>query len=86
MSSIATHPCERSADLAALRPLIRQIARRIRRRLPPSVGMDEFWGHDADDLASLDEYADPLRSVQLRQRQASGNRACRAWRRTSSRS
>jgi RNA polymerase sigma factor for flagellar operon FliA len=201
MSSVATHPCERSADLAALRPLIRQIARRIRRRLPPSVGMDELeqagllglnealsrfeegrgssfesyasrrvegsmldalretdtlsrgtrarlrkmhaavqllehrlgrpprakevanelgwtldefhrcmvdagagsvrtgdedlenheddsaiWGHDADDLASLDEYADPLRSVQLRQRQASGNRACRAWRRTSSRS
>jgi RNA polymerase sigma factor FliA len=36
------HPCKRSADLAAYRPLVKQIARRIRQRLPPNVGMDEL--------------------------------------------
>jgi RNA polymerase sigma factor for flagellar operon FliA len=36
------HPCKRSADLLAHRPLVRQIARRIRARLPPNVGLDEL--------------------------------------------
>jgi RNA polymerase sigma factor for flagellar operon FliA len=36
------HPCQRSADLAAYKPLVKQIARRIRARLPPNVGMDEL--------------------------------------------
>ncbi|WP_280152712.1 FliA/WhiG family RNA polymerase sigma factor [Piscinibacter sp. XHJ-5] len=35
-------PCQRSADLAAHKPLVRQIARRIRARLPPNVGLDEL--------------------------------------------
>jgi RNA polymerase sigma factor for flagellar operon FliA len=35
-------PCQRSADLAAHRPLVKQIARRILQRLPPNVGMDEL--------------------------------------------
>lgn len=35
-------PCKRSADLAAHRPLVKQIAHRIRQRLPPNVGMDEL--------------------------------------------
>jgi RNA polymerase sigma factor for flagellar operon FliA len=35
-------PCQRSADIAAHRPLVKQIARRIRARLPPSVGLDEL--------------------------------------------
>ncbi len=35
-------PCQRSEDIAAYRPLVRQIARRIRARLPPHVGMDEL--------------------------------------------
>jgi RNA polymerase sigma factor for flagellar operon FliA len=34
--------CKRSADLAVYKPLVRQIARKIRARLPPSVGMDEL--------------------------------------------
>ena len=34
--------CKRSADLAAHKPLVRQIAHRIRSRLPASVGMDEL--------------------------------------------
>ena len=34
--------CKRSADLAAHKPLVRQIAHRIRARLPASVGMDEL--------------------------------------------
>lgn len=33
---------KRSADLAAHAPLVRQIARRIRSRLPPNVGLDEL--------------------------------------------
>jgi RNA polymerase sigma factor for flagellar operon FliA len=37
-----SHACKRSADLAAYKPLVRQIARRIRSRLPPNVGMDEL--------------------------------------------
>jgi RNA polymerase sigma factor for flagellar operon FliA len=37
-----TGPCQRSADLAAHRPLVKQIARRIRARLPPNVGIDEL--------------------------------------------
>jgi RNA polymerase sigma factor for flagellar operon FliA len=36
------HPCKRSADLAAHQPLVKQIARRIRARLPPNVGLDEL--------------------------------------------
>jgi RNA polymerase sigma factor for flagellar operon FliA len=35
-------PCKRSADLELHRPLVKQIARRIRQRLPPNVGMDEL--------------------------------------------
>jgi RNA polymerase sigma factor for flagellar operon FliA len=35
-------PCQRSADLAAHTPLVKQIARRIRARLPPNVGLDEL--------------------------------------------
>ena len=35
-------PCQRSVDLAAHKPLVRQIARRIRARLPPNVGLDEL--------------------------------------------
>lgn len=35
-------PCQRSADLLAHRALVKRIARRIRARLPPSVGMDEL--------------------------------------------
>lgn len=35
-------PCQRSIDLAAHKPLVRQIARRIRARLPPHVGLDEL--------------------------------------------
>lgn len=34
--------CQRSADLLSHKPLVRQIARRIRSRLPPSVGLDEL--------------------------------------------
>ncbi|HJV94901.1 MAG TPA: sigma-70 family RNA polymerase sigma factor [Albitalea sp.] len=34
--------CKRSADLLAHKPLVRQIAHRIRARLPASVGMDEL--------------------------------------------
>jgi RNA polymerase sigma factor FliA len=34
--------CQRSADLAAHKPLVRQIARKIGARLPSSVGMDEL--------------------------------------------
>jgi RNA polymerase sigma factor for flagellar operon FliA len=34
--------CQRSADLLSHKPLVRQIARRIRARLPPSVGLDEL--------------------------------------------
>ena len=34
--------CQRSADLALHRPLVQQIARRIRGRLPANVGMDEL--------------------------------------------
>jgi len=34
--------CKRSADLAAHRPLVRQIAHRIRQRLPPNIGMNEL--------------------------------------------
>jgi RNA polymerase sigma factor for flagellar operon FliA len=37
-----SHPCKRSADLALHRPLVKQIARRIRQRLPPNVGIDEM--------------------------------------------
>ncbi|HEY0857793.1 MAG TPA: FliA/WhiG family RNA polymerase sigma factor [Albitalea sp.] len=37
-----SHHCKRSADLVAFKPLVRQIARRIRSRLPPNVGMDEL--------------------------------------------
>lgn len=36
------HSCKRSADLAARRPLVKQIARRILQRLPPNVGLDEM--------------------------------------------
>jgi RNA polymerase sigma factor for flagellar operon FliA len=36
------HPCQRSVDLAQHRPLVRQIAHRIRQRLPPNVGIDEL--------------------------------------------
>ncbi|HJV60576.1 MAG TPA: sigma-70 family RNA polymerase sigma factor [Albitalea sp.] len=41
-SAKTTHPCQRSADLAAHRQLVKQIARRIRSRLPPNVGLDEL--------------------------------------------
>ena len=34
--------CQRSADLALHRPLVQQIARRIRGRLPANVGLDEL--------------------------------------------
>ena len=34
--------CKRSADLSAHRPLVRQIAHRLLRRLPPNVGLDEM--------------------------------------------
>jgi RNA polymerase sigma factor for flagellar operon FliA len=34
--------CQRSADLAAHKPLVRQIAGRLRARLPANVGMDEL--------------------------------------------
>jgi RNA polymerase sigma factor for flagellar operon FliA len=34
--------CQRSADLIAYKPLVRQIAGRLRARLPSSVGMDEL--------------------------------------------
>lgn len=34
--------CKRSVDLLAHKPLVRQIAHRIRARLPASVGMDEL--------------------------------------------
>jgi len=34
--------CQRSADLAAHTPLVKQIARRIRSRLPANVGIDEL--------------------------------------------
>ena len=34
--------CKRSEDLAAHKPLVQQIARRIRARLPLSVGLDEL--------------------------------------------
>ena len=39
---ISDHRCKRSMDLAVHRPLVKQIARRIRQRLPPNVGMDEL--------------------------------------------
>lgn len=35
-------PCKRSADLVAHRQLVKQIARRIRARLPPHIGLDEL--------------------------------------------
>jgi RNA polymerase sigma factor for flagellar operon FliA len=38
----STHSCKRSADLALHRPLVKQIAHRIRQRLPPNVGIDEL--------------------------------------------
>jgi len=41
-SDKSSGPCQRSADLAAHRPLVKQIARRIRARLPPNVGLDEL--------------------------------------------
>lgn len=34
--------CQRSVDLAAHRPLVRQIAHRIRQRMPANVGIDEL--------------------------------------------
>jgi RNA polymerase sigma factor for flagellar operon FliA len=34
--------CQRSADLVPYKPLVRQIAARLRARLPPNVGMDEL--------------------------------------------
>jgi RNA polymerase sigma factor for flagellar operon FliA len=34
--------CQRSADLIPYKPLVRQIAARLRARLPPNVGMDEL--------------------------------------------
>jgi len=44
MTNLVTSPhrCKRSADLAAHRPLVKQIAHRIRQRLPPNVGVDEL--------------------------------------------
>jgi RNA polymerase sigma factor FliA len=44
--------CQRSADLAAHKPLVLQIARRIRARLPASVGIDEL---EQAGLLGLDE-------------------------------
>lgn len=35
-------PCKRSADIAPHAPLVKSIARRIRARLPPNVGLDEL--------------------------------------------
>jgi RNA polymerase sigma factor FliA len=37
-----SHLCQRSADLSAHKHLVKQIARRIRARLPPNVGLDEL--------------------------------------------
>ena len=39
---ISYQPCKRSADIAPHAPLVKSIARRIRSRLPPNVGLDEL--------------------------------------------
>ncbi len=41
-TSASSRSCQRSADLQMHRPLVKQIAHRIRQRLPPNVGMDEL--------------------------------------------
>jgi len=41
-TSVAPPGCQRSADLIPYKPLVRQIAARLRARLPPNVGMVEL--------------------------------------------